>query len=91
MAFTTIHYNPCDFTACGTFVEIGLRQDASNITVFTEQDDNYNNIHGNIITLAGYNYYISFRIKVSQAGDVFMEYDLGSGWQIAWSSPYSIY
>ncbi len=42
------------------------------------------------ITTASYNLLTDLRVRVSQSGDAFFQYDFGSGWQTTWSSPYNI-
>lgn len=39
---------------------------------------------------ANFDEFISFRSKVSQAGDVFFEFNTGGGWLITSSSPYTV-
>jgi hypothetical protein len=87
-AFTTIHLSNCS-SACNTMVEIGLKQFGSQIVVWTEQQTSGMFIHNDNITTGGYNFYISFRLKIAQDGSVFFEYNFGSGWVTTWSSPYS--
>jgi hypothetical protein len=89
-AFATIHFNNCS-SVCGTQVEIGLKHYApTQIVIWTEREQNGVVTHNDNITTAGFNILIDLRLKVTQAGDVFFEYDFGNGWLTTWSSPYHI-
>jgi hypothetical protein len=87
-AFTSIHLSNCS-SFCSTFVEVGLKQYDSTIAVWTEQETNGIVTHNDNITTGGYNFYITFRLKIAQDGAAFFEYDFGNGFITTWSSPYS--
>ncbi|MGZ5297384.1 MAG: hypothetical protein ACXWEG_04465 [Actinomycetota bacterium] len=86
--FTSVHFSNCS-AFCSTFVEVGLKQSSSGLVIWTEQETNGVVTHNDNITTGAYNSYITFRLKVAQNGDVFFEYNFGSGWVTTWSSPYS--
>lgn len=88
--FTTAHFTDCSTPVCGTQVEIGIRDNSTGPIVFTEKQVNGDVVRFDQITTAANNTFISLRLKVAQNGDVFFEYNFGSGWETTWSSPYSI-
>jgi hypothetical protein len=77
-------------SSAGTQVEIGIQQTSNQLFIFTEKELNGVPQRYDLITTAGYNLLTDLRVKVTQSGDVIFEYDFGSGWQTAWSSPYNI-
>jgi hypothetical protein len=77
-SFVTVHYNKCS-SICGTWVEIGLVQQPDDIYLFTEQGYNYQVINNDQFAFGSFGLLTGFRIKVTQAGDVLFEYDVGSG------------
>lgn len=88
-AFTTVHLTNCK-SQCPTQVEIGIQQTSNSLFIFTEKELNGMVTHYDQITTAAYNLLTDLRVRVAQSGDVFFQYDFGSGWVTTWSSPYNI-
>lgn len=88
--FMTVHFSNCSGIPCGTQVEIGIKNRPSGPVIFTEKQINGEVLRYDEITTAGFNFWIPLRLRVTQSGDVFFHYDLGSGYVTTWSSPYNI-